>query len=341
MVTWRPRSGRTLNLSCIFFIKWNGSVKRAVFKLYGRASIQRLVFTACVIVGISACAESFNAKDLEEKYADASSQFIELDGNRIHYRDEGEGEAIVLLHGTASSLHTWDSWAQQLSKTHRVIRMDLPGFGLTGPDFLNRYQVNDDVVFLYAFLQKLALKKVHIAGSSLGGRIAWQYALEHPDQVETLTLLNALGYEQESWPPPIQLAQWPVFDTMMTHVSPRFMYDLGLKDVYFDPQRVNDTLVDRYFELSRYPGNLAAFPKRVKARLDRDSHLIKAVRVPTLILWGEEDRYFPVSSAHRFHSDIRQSTLRVYEQVGHLPMEEVPEASVNDFTEFLALATTD
>jgi len=269
------------------------------------------------------------------KYTNEASRFISVDGNRVHYRDEGEGEVIVLIHGTASSLHTWDHWTETLAGHYRVIRMDLTGFGLTGPDHLARYEVSDDVRFIKGFLDALDIDQAHFAGSSLGGRIAWQYALEYPNEVQTLALLNSLGYPQEKWPPPIQMAQWPVLDELMTHFSPKFMYEIGLKDVYYDKALVNDELVERYYEISRYPGNLAAFPARVKARLDKDASLIKQIAAPTLIMWGEEDLYFPVESAYRFGKDIDGSDLVIYPEIGHLPMEEDAERSVKDYLAFL------
>jgi pimeloyl-ACP methyl ester carboxylesterase len=284
---------------------------------------------------LTVCSDNIDTRWLEKKYTNSASRFILIDGNRVHYRDEGEGEAIILIHGTASSLHTWDQWTEVLSKKYRVIRMDLPGFGLTGPDHSDRYQVADDVDFLKTFLNELQIDSAHAVGSSLGGRIAWQFALQHPNRVQTLGLMNALGYPQERWPPPIQMAQWPVFDEVMKRFSPRFMYEIGLKDVYHDASLVNEEIIDRYFEISRYPGNLAAFPSRVKARLDKDSDQIKQVQVPTLIMWGEKDRYFPAENAYRFHQDIRDSKLVVYRSIGHLPMEETPEHSVQDYIEFL------
>jgi len=297
---------------------------------------------------ISACSPHYDYEWLEQKYANGASNFIDVDGLRVHYRDEHpttersttehlatEQATIVLIHGTASSLHTWDAWAEELKGEFRVIRMDLPGFGLTGPDHLARYEISDDIRFLHAFLNNLDTQSIHLAGSSLGGRIAWQYAIEHPERIKSLTLIDALGYPQDSWPPAIQLAQWPVFDAIMTRFSPRFMYKQGLSDVYHQPQQITETLVDRYFELSRYPGNLSAFPQRVKARLDQDAHLISKVSTPTLILWGEKDKYFPVKNAHRFAQDIPSSIVHTYPNVGHLPMEEAPQKSLSDFKAFL------
>lgn len=284
---------------------------------------------------LTACSQPIDQIWLEQKYSSPVSRFMSIDGNRVHYRDEGVGEPLVLIHGTASSLHTWDKWSQELKSNYRVIRLDLPGFGLTGPDWADRYEIEDDVRLLTAFLARLGVEKVHLAGSSLGGRIAWQLALDYPEKVESLTLLNALGYPQERWPLPIEMAQWPIMDEVMASFSPRFMYATGLKDVYFNDSLVNERLVDRYFELSRYPGNLVAFPKRVQARLDKDASLIPGIRTPTLILWGEEDKYFPVGNAHRFGADIANSRVQIYPDVGHLPMEEVPELSLAHFIAFV------
>lgn len=284
---------------------------------------------------LCACGSPIEKEELFDKYTNAYSQFITLDGNQIHYRDEGQGDVVVLIHGTASSLHTWDEWVKPLSNQFRVIRMDLPGFSLTGPDHKNRYEVEDDVAFLSKFLSHLKLGKVHLVGSSLGGRIAWQYSLSHPEQVNTLTLMNALGYPQESWPPPIEMAQWPLMDRIMTNFSPRFLYASGLKEVYANEEQVTEEVIDRYFELSRYPGNLDAFPRRVKAELDKHSENISKVSVPTLILWGEEDKYFPVENAYRFNQDISGSKIYTYPDVGHLPMEEIPAESLSDYLEFL------
>lgn len=309
-----------------------GLFRTARAQLVKKITLIGLLLTMFFLV---ACSESIDSNWIERKYLNEASRFISLDGNRVHYRDEGAGEVIVLIHGTASSLHTWDQWTNNLKRHYRVIRMDLTGFGLTGPDHSERYEVRDDVVFLKGLLDKLEISKAHFVGSSLGGRIAWQYALEYPNDVQTLALMNSLGYPQDSWPPPIQMAQWPVFDELMKRFSPRFMYEVGLKDVYHDPSLVNDDLVDRYYEISRYPGNLAAFPARVKASLDKDANLIKQIQVPTLIMWGEEDRYFPVESAYRFNQDIGDTDLVTYPSIGHLPMEEAPERSVKDYLGFL------
>jgi len=291
-----------------------------------------------VTAAISGCSSPPDKMALLEKYTNQTSHFLSLQDMQVHYQDEGHGEIVLLLHGTASSLHTWDQWSNSLKQHYRVVRLDLPGFGLTGPHPLDQYSVNNDVDFIHSFIKKLELETVHIAGSSLGGRISWEYSLQHPEHVKSLTLINALGYPQESWPPAIEMAQWPLLDTLVANLSPRFMFDKGLKEIYFDDDIVDENLIDRYYELAHFPGNMGAFPKRVKAKLDTHSIEIKNINVPTLILWGEEDLYFPVERASYFNHDISQSSLITYANVGHLPMEEIPLKSVNDFMSFLKTA---
>ena len=298
--------------------------------------VTSIIFTLLLMTSfLTACSDHPSQQQIVAKYTDSASKFISIRGNQIHYKDEGEGEIIVLIHGTASSLHTWDLWQQLLSKQFRVIRMDLPGFGLTGPDKMDRYEVTDDIDFLKTLLAKLNIEQAHFVGNSLGGRIAWQYTIEYPEAVKTLTLMNALGYPQESWPPAIQLAMSPGMETIMPLVSSRFIFSQSLNDIYFNRELITEQTIDRYFELSLVAGNAEAFPKRVKAKLDDQWQKIDQVSVPTLILWGKEDQYFSAANAMRFATDIPDAKVKLYENVGHLPMEEIPKQSSSDFIKFI------
>lgn len=301
-------------------------------KAFKRFSLITAAFAVLILAGMT---RDIDPQLLERKYTDSTSKFITVGNKRVHYRDEGTGDLVLLLHGTASSLHAWDAWASYLKGNYRVIRMDLPGFGLTGPDADNRYEVLDDIAFIDDFADALELSGFHLVGSSLGGRIAWEYGVERPGKTKSLTLINAVGYPQESWPLPIQLGQLPMIDRVVANFQPEFMVKDALLDIYFDPAIVTDELVTRYHELARYPGNLDAFTKRVKARLDKDHLKIARITQPTLIMWGEEDRYFPLSAGKRFAEDIQRSKLVSYPNVGHLPMEEKPTQTVRAFEQFV------
>lgn len=273
---------------------------------------------------------------LRERYAPPPSKFLPLDGLDVHYRDEGSGPAVLLLHGTGSSLHTWDAWTRALSANHRVVRLDLPGFGLTGPAPDGNYRIEKMVAFVDAFTRKLALDRFAIAGNSWGGEIAWTYALDHPERVDRLILVDAAGWPRTG-PLPIafRLALMPVVGPLVAKLGTQRVVDKTVHDVYGDPSRITDELRQRYLDLSRREGNRASFGARLRApHVDRTGELGK-IKAPTLVMWGSEDHLLPVESAEKFHAAIPGSSVKIYSGAGHVPMEEVPDATARDAAAFL------
>jgi pimeloyl-ACP methyl ester carboxylesterase len=274
---------------------------------------------------------------LKAKYAAPPSKFLEVGGLPVHYRDEGQGFPLVLLHGAASSLHTWDAWAQELSKDYRVIRLDLPGFGLTGPNSTKDYSMAWNVRFLGAFLDKLNVPACYLAGNSYGGRIAWEFAYANPERVKKLILVDASGYPVQGRKIlTMRLARMPAIGWVLGHTTPRFFVAMTIRQMYGDPRRVTDAVIDRYYDLILSAGNRETFGILSRAGAQDSSARIQALEVPTLILWGGKDQVIPMSFAERFHRDIRHSQLIVYQGVGHVPMEEIPDGSSRDARTFLA-----
>lgn len=278
---------------------------------------------------------------LRKKYMNSSSSFLLVDEMNVHYRDQGDKKdsiPIVLIHGTGSSLHTYDNWTKELIINHRVIRMDLPGYGLTGP-FPNRdYSYNNYVAFLKVFLEKIGVKSCILAGSSLGGNIAWRFTIENSEMVDNLILIDAAGYPMKSKSIPLAftIAKIPVIQNIFTFITPRFIAKVSVENVYRDKTKVNEELVDRYFELTLREGNRQAFVDRFKVKSDTMSHKkIKLINQRTLILWGEEDELIPYEMAYLFHDDIPNDTLVILKNVGHVPMEESPSESLKPVIEFL------
>ena len=280
-------------------------------------------------------------KHLKAKYASAASKFIEVKGMNVHYRDEGsqtDGIPLVLIHGTGSSLHTFDDWTKGLIETRRVIRLDLPGYGLTGPFPDRDYSMENYVVFLEAFLTKLNIHTCVLGGNSLGGGISWRYTLAHSNKVDQLILIDASGYpvKAESRPLAFELAQIPVIKNLFTYVTPRSVAKSSVENVYANQSKVTDQLVDRYFELTLREGNRQAFVDRLG--VEHQSNVYK--RIPqikqrTLIIWGDQDHLIPVEMAENFHRDLPNSTLSILKNVGHVPMEEAPEESLEELLSFL------
>lgn len=279
--------------------------------------------------------------ELKARWAQPPSTFVQLQGMEVHLRDEGpRGDPlpIVLLHGTSSSLHTWDGWTKALAGTRRVIRFDLPGIGLTGPAPDGDYRIERYAVFVAAMLDKLGVARCVLAGNSFGGQVAWETALAYPARVDKLVLVDAAGYPLQPVSVPIgfRIARIPLLNRLMEFTLTRSLIESSLRNVYGDPAKVTPALVDRYYELTLRAGNRRALVQRF-AQFPAGLHpeRIRALKVPTLILWGGRDRLLPPGDGERFHRDIAGSRLVVFDKLGHVPQEEDPAASVAAVKQFL------
>lgn len=279
---------------------------------------------------------------LKPKYARAPSDFVEVMGMEVHYRDEGNpGDSLplVLIHGTGSSLHTFDAWTTTLKEQKRVVRMDLPGFGLTGPFPDRNYTMDDYVNFMAAFLTARKISRCIVAGNSLGGQIAWNFTAAHPERVQKLILIDAAGYPLKSTSVPLafRLARTPVLNKLLTFITPRAVVRSSVQNVYADPGKISDELVDRYFELSLRAGNRQALVDRLQIPSDSNRvGQIKNIWQPTLVLWGAQDGLIPTENSYRFHHDLPNDTLVILANSGHVPMEENPAESLEAVLQFLA-----
>jgi pimeloyl-ACP methyl ester carboxylesterase len=283
---------------------------------------------------------------LAERWAPPPSRFVTLQGMSVHLRDEGRIDdplPLLLLHGTSASLHTWDGWVTALAPGRRVLRVDLPGFGLTGPFPHDDYDIERYVDFVIALLDHLEIPAAIIAGNSFGGQIAWEMAAAAPERVAALVLVDALGYpfEPESIPIGFRVALNPRLQPLMTRLLPRRLVVSSVRDVYGDPGIVSTKLVDRYYELSLREGNRRALGLRLAQTFPNEARAerIASLAVPTLILWGGRDRLIPLEYGRRFARDIAGSRLVVFEALGHVPHEEAPEATVAEVLAFLESTT--
>jgi len=281
-----------------------------------------------------------SVEDLKKEYTNEHSQFIEVDEMNVHYRDEGEGFPIVLIHGTAASLHTWDAWTDELKKTNRVIRMDLPAFGITGPNKNADYSIGAYTTFLHSLLEKLKLEKFHIAGNSLGGNIAWNYTADYPNKVEKLILVDASGLPtNKSQPAIFKMAKTPILNSLFLYITPRFLIKKNIEEVYEDDSKITDELINRYHKMALRVGNRKAFIDRAKTdfKLDTQVNLekLKSIQTPTLLIWGAKDLWIPLANGIRMNEILVNSKLEVLENSGHVPMEENPIESLKLMNEFL------
>lgn len=288
-----------------------------------------------VVAAAAMIRPDYSVAELEAKYAGAPSRFVTVQGMRVHYRDEGQGPAVVLLHGMGSSLHTWDGWTAALRDSLRVIRLDVPGYGLTGPQPAGDYRLATYMPFVRQFLDSLHVDKASFAGNSLGGEIAWNFALAEPARVERLILVDAAGFPPGDPPFLFRLVRVPLLGGLLSYVGPRWFTGMNLQQVYAEPSRLTDATVDRYWELTLRRGNRRAFLQRSNlVGVDMTSHLGE-IRAPTLVMWGEKDIWIPTALAPVFAKAIPGARLEVIPDAGHVPMEERPEATAAIARRFL------
>lgn len=300
-------------------------------------SVLLLLFSSCTL-GI----KSIPSNQIEDKYANAAdgSKFIVVEGTRVHYRDQGnpQGKPLVLIHGIISSLHTWDGWVKELGKDYRIIRFDLPGFGLSGPLPNDSYTREDYVRFLDAFLTQLKIKNPSLIGNSLGGFVSWNYAATFPHKLNKLVLLDPAGYPFD---PPwiVEMAAIPGVGQASQVISPRFIAEWTLKDIYGSSHKPSEETVDRYYEIFLKEGN-RQMCARVFLDLLKYRHYqpveIPTIKNPTFIMWGADDKFIPVAQHQLWQRDLPLAKIKIYPGLGHIPMEENPKLTAQDVREFLS-----
>ncbi|MEM9171712.1 MAG: alpha/beta hydrolase, partial [Pseudomonadota bacterium] len=262
-----------------------------------------------------------------------------IGGLEVHVARDGQRgrPTLMLLHGNSASLHTWDVWVDALAVDYDIVRIDLPGFGLTGPHPQADYTIDAYVATVAGVVDALGLQSMTLIGNSLGGNVAWRYALEHPDTLSGLVLIDASGFPIREKKPSLvfRLARMPGISSVLPMFAPKSLYRKSLLEVYADDTQVTDELVQRYFELSLREGNRQAFVDAAGQRRAQPVDRLWSIAAPTLILWGAQDEWIPVEHAHQFAAAIAHSQLIVYDNIGHLPMEEAPQQSVADTLAFL------
>jgi len=275
---------------------------------------------------------------LERRWAPSPSQFVEAAGVRLHIRDIGprDGPAVLLIHGFGSSLHTWEAWAPLLEDRFRVVSLDLPGFGLTGPDPTGDYSDERSIVVLAALMDRLGIGRAAVVGSSMGGRIAWRFAAAEPARVSKLVLMAPDGFAsmgREYGRAPERL---PWLLRLLPYTAPKPLLSRTMRNAYAVPGVLTDAVVDRYHAMLLAPGVRRAVLDRVlQSRLLPPEAILATIRAPVLLLWGELDRAVPASHApdyERILSDVRTVILP---GIGHVPMEDAPEASARALRVFL------
>ncbi len=285
---------------------------------------------------------------LEAKYSqpDPASHFVDLPGGyHVHYQDEGSPDLplLVLLHGYGDSYTSWEGWVRELKTRRRIITLDFPGHGLTRSPEGTVLSADFLTDFVASFAAALNLPKFAVAGNSMGGGVAWQLAVRHPERINALILVDAAGFPNEKPPGEVPLAfrilQYPIGRAFLRNIDNRFLIREGLRTDVFNKSLITPAFVDRWAEFQRAPGHRAILMSVNLAGQPQDlAAILGTIKVPTLILWGEADVLLEPASARKFASAIPGATLITYPQVGHLPQIEIPARSAAAVAEFLDTA---
>jgi len=309
-------------------------------RLIKSMSLSAVLLTSTLLLALAAYAlwaPDLAFAELQKRYSSTSNNVVNVDGMRIHYKDTGPQDAPVLLflHGFGSSLQTWDVWAGSLEQKYRVIRLDLPGFGLTGPSPSNDYSELNDVNTLTQFVDKLGVSDLSVIGHSMGGKIAWTFAAAHPDRVKALVLMAPDGFPQ---PEAIGTKPYtmPAIMGLMKFCLPRYFVRKSIEPAFADTNALDDKMVSRYHDMLRAPGVRAAILERGNQTIYTDPvPRLKKIKAPTLLLWGEEDKMIPSSNATSYAGVLAQSKTVFIPKLGHLLHEEQANIGLAQLAEFL------
>jgi pimeloyl-ACP methyl ester carboxylesterase len=307
-----------------------------VWRFIGR-SLLVLALLGVVGLGIALWAyQDIPAAELEARYAGPASRFITIDGVRFHYRDEGAGPVVLLLHANFSNLIDWDPWVDALKDKYRVVRLDMSSHGLTGPDPTGDYTQERTLALTERFIDALGIKKLSLGGTSMGGTVAIHYTAAHPDRVERLILLSPGSLEGKE---KMRSGGVPKVGYVLKYILPRALPAAMLRSGFGDPTKLSDSLIDRWYDLWMREGQREAQLDRLSQYKAGDIEgLVRSIRVPVLLLWGEANTTAVFSQSVEFRElleNVPSLTFISYPGVGHMAVEEAGAETGKDVRAWL------
>ena len=309
--------------------------------------MKKILGFALILIAATILYIFFGRKDLtlskayiKEKYTLSNSKFINFNGSEIHYTESGKGFPVLMIHGFGGSGRDFIKLDSLINDRYRVIRIDLPGFGLSDfPKYkdnnIDYQKVYDD--FFTFLLDTLQLDSCYVMGNSLGGLMSWNLAVKHPEVVKKLVLFNSAGYDMKEiveHATNASIFKNPLVRLYMKRGLPVFITKYGMKRVFYSAEHLTDERAQRFNDFWNREGNLQQIMNMVGSKKYLDENLIKQVACPTLIVWGKQDKIINVKYANRFHNDIEKSQLVIYDNCGHVPMIEKPKEVKTEVEKF-------
>ena len=271
------------------------------------------------------------ARTTSYELAREHGRFVPVAGLRMFAITEGDGRDVVLVHGNPSSTYSWRKVIEPLAARYRVHAIDLPGFGFSDKPADGRYDAAWLEEWLVGYLDAAGVRRAVLVGNSMGGEVATEAAIRHPERVAALVLLGAGGLPEayaNGMPFAFRILTWPVVGPLLRELPARGRVGARLREAVYDPATISEADIDAYYAPLRSAGGSNAFLARVRLDHPDRTARVRTITAPTLVITGDTDRLVPPATARRYHELISGSELVVLEKTGHLPQEERPERTV-------------
>lgn len=253
--------------------------------------------------------------------------YIEVDGVNVNYIERGAGDYLVLVHGFASSVRTWQDVIPELARNYHVVAIDLKGFGYTEKPLDSDYSTKGLAEFTRRTMDLLGIEQATLIGNSLGGGISLQLAATYPERVQRLVLIDAAAYPHKK-PFIVGCASWPGAGCLASILVARPTFRDSLEQVYFNDSLVTDKLVDDYYAAYQLDDATAATLEVIEDRsVETEEGQLPdytKIEIPSLVIWGREDLWIPLEQGQRLAQELPQAKLTVIPDCGHVPQEEKP-----------------
>ncbi len=313
-----------------------------LYCMFKKIIISLLVLVAVFLLVVFFRKDLTVSKDeVKAKYSLPNSHFINWHGTEIHYTESGSGFPIVMIHGFGGSNRDFFLLDSLLNDQYRVIRVDLPGFGMS--DFPKQNSPDANFVEVYNdyfnfLLDTLHIDSCYVMGNSLGGMMAWNVTLTHPDMVKKLVLFNSAGYDMPEVMKSANadLLRYKLVQMIIKKGIPQFIVKIGATRVFYNSTNMlNEERLQRISAFWNREGNVQHLIAMATSKDYVDEKQIKQITCPSLIVWGKQDKIINVKYADMFHADIKGSEEIIYDSCGHVPMIERPLDVKRDVLKFL------
>lgn len=301
----------------------------------------KLLVPGAAVLGVAACAAVAPGQPEDMRYATLGPQETPV---RLAYREHGKGKPILLIHGFGANAYTWRHLVPALAQTHKVITIDLKGFGQSDKPLDEKYSVLDQAALVADFIERKKLNGVTLIGHSLGGGVALALALdknaERRNRIERLVLLDTVAYAQKI-PIAFNLLRAPIIGPVSTFLVPKELQArAALRIAYHDNSKFDSTDVAEYAGPLRDRGAQHALIRSARQivphNIDQLAARYPTITIPALVLWCNHDKVVKPHIGWRLHQDLPNSTFKIIKGCGHIPQEERPQETVEAILGFLS-----